>query len=140
MTVLSKAPSTGGRRQWQAFAAAGLIAAVLYVWNVSAVVSMAAFAVIGVGTIWACFVGPRRFGAEPRTAWLSVSAAALLFLIGVVIRPDGTQIITVVASDGRLLRRIRRDERGREIIIIDNSYRDPRAVGGFYVEIGRAHV
>jgi outer membrane protein OmpA-like peptidoglycan-associated protein len=53
----------------------------------------------------------------------------------VVIRPDGSQIITVVGNDGRLLRRIRRDERGREIIIIDNSYRDPRAVGGFYVDL-----
>ena len=53
----------------------------------------------------------------------------------VVIRPDGTQIITVVGRDGQLLRRIRRDERGREIIIIDNSYRDPRAVGGFYVAL-----
>ena len=53
----------------------------------------------------------------------------------VVIRPDGTQVITVVGRDGQLLRRIRRDERGREIIIIDNSYRDPRAVGGFYVAL-----
>ncbi|QWG18610.1 OmpA family protein [Bradyrhizobium sediminis] len=53
----------------------------------------------------------------------------------IVIRPDGTQIITVVGRDGQLLRRIRRDERGREIIIIDNSYRDPRAVGGFYVDL-----
>ena len=53
----------------------------------------------------------------------------------VVIRPDGTQIITVVAADGRLLRRIRRDSFGREIIIIDNSYRDPRTVGGFYVDL-----
>jgi outer membrane protein OmpA-like peptidoglycan-associated protein len=53
----------------------------------------------------------------------------------VVIRPDGTQIITVVGNDGRLLRRIRRDNRGREIIIIDNSYRDPRAIGGFYVDL-----
>jgi outer membrane protein OmpA-like peptidoglycan-associated protein len=53
----------------------------------------------------------------------------------VVIRPDGTQIITVVGNDGRLLRRIRRDDRGREIIIIDNSYRDPRAIGGFYVDL-----
>ena len=93
MTVLSKAPSTGGRRQWQwqwqwqAFGVAGLVASVLYVWNVSAILSVFAFAVIGLGTIWACFSGPRRFGAEPQTAWLSVSAAALLFLIGVVIRP-----------------------------------------------------
>jgi len=53
----------------------------------------------------------------------------------VVIRPDGSQIITVVGADGQLLRRIRRDQQGREIIIIDNSYRDPRAVGGFYVDL-----
>src|SRR6185295_9531593 len=53
----------------------------------------------------------------------------------VVIRPDGSQIITVIGRDGQLLRRIRRDPRGREIIIIDNSYRDPHAVGGFYVDL-----
>ncbi len=53
----------------------------------------------------------------------------------IVVRPDGSQIITIVGSDGQLLRRIRRDQQGREIIIIDNSYRDPRAVGGFYVDL-----
>ena len=53
----------------------------------------------------------------------------------VVVRPDGSQVITVMGRDGQLLRRIRRDDRGREIIIIDNSYRDPRAVGGFYVDL-----
>jgi OmpA-OmpF porin, OOP family len=53
----------------------------------------------------------------------------------IVIRPDGSQIITVVGGDGQLLRRIRRDPAGRELIIIDNSYRDPRAVGGFYVDL-----
>jgi outer membrane protein OmpA-like peptidoglycan-associated protein len=53
----------------------------------------------------------------------------------VVIRPDGSQIVTVVGNDGQLLRRIRRDREGREIIIIDNSYRDPGAVGGFYVDL-----
>ena len=53
----------------------------------------------------------------------------------IVIRPDGSQIITVNGRDGQLLRRIRRDRQGREIIIIDNSYRDPRAVGGFYVDL-----
>jgi OmpA-OmpF porin, OOP family len=53
----------------------------------------------------------------------------------VVIRPDGSQIVNVVGGDGQLVRRIRRDREGREIIIIDNSYRDPRAVGGFYVDL-----
>ena len=53
----------------------------------------------------------------------------------VVIRPDGSQIITVSGRDGQMLRRIRRDQRGQEIVIIDNSYRDPRAVGGFYVDL-----
>ena len=62
----------------------------------------------------------QRVGGETRT---------------IVIRPDGSQIITVVGRDGQLLRRIRRDQQGREIIIIDNSYRDPRAVGGFYVDL-----
>jgi OOP family OmpA-OmpF porin len=61
-----------------------------------------------------------RFGNESRT---------------VVIRPDGTEIITVTDRDGQMLRRIRRDREGREIIIIDNSYRDPRTVGGFYVDL-----
>ena len=49
----------------------------------------------------------------------------------IVVRPDGSEIITEVGPDGLLLRRIRRDQGGREIIIIDNTYRDPRAVGGF---------
>jgi OOP family OmpA-OmpF porin len=53
----------------------------------------------------------------------------------IVIRPDGSQIITVVGADGQLLRRIRRDQQGRELIIIDNSYRDPRTAGGFFVDL-----
>ncbi len=42
----------------------------------------------------------------------------------VVMRPDGSQIITINDRDGRMLRRIRRDQRGQEIIIIDNSHYD----------------
>jgi outer membrane protein OmpA-like peptidoglycan-associated protein len=53
----------------------------------------------------------------------------------IVIRPDGSEIITITGPDGQLLRRIRRDQQGREVIIIDNSYRDPAAIGGFYVEL-----
>jgi outer membrane protein OmpA-like peptidoglycan-associated protein len=62
----------------------------------------------------------RQVGAETQT---------------IVIRPDGSQIITVSGRDGELLRRIRRDPQGREIIIIDNTYRDPGAVGGYYVDL-----
>jgi len=53
----------------------------------------------------------------------------------VVIRPDGSEIITVTGPDGLLLRRIRRDQYGREVIIIDNSYRDPAGPAGFYVDL-----
>ncbi|CAN5473878.1 hypothetical protein BH11PSE4_BH11PSE4_41810 [soil metagenome] len=52
----------------------------------------------------------------------------------IVIRPDGSQIITVNGRDGQLLRRIRRDRDGREIIIIDNSYRGPRRPG-FFIDL-----
>jgi outer membrane protein OmpA-like peptidoglycan-associated protein len=52
----------------------------------------------------------------------------------IVIRPDGSQIITVNGRDGQLLRRIRRDQGGREVIIIDNSFR-PRGPAGFYVDL-----
>jgi OOP family OmpA-OmpF porin len=69
----------------------------------------------------------RQMGAETRT---------------IVVRPDGTQIITVTDRDGQLIRRIRRDDRGREIIIIDNGFRRPPprpgfvpGFGGFYVDL-----
>ncbi|MES2168909.1 MAG: OmpA family protein [Pseudomonadota bacterium] len=64
----------------------------------------------------------------------------------VVVRPDGTQIITVNDERGGLLRRIRRDPYGREVIIIDNR-RGPGfgaglaagvvagAIGGYFVSL-----
>ncbi len=51
----------------------------------------------------------------------------------IVVRPDGTQIITINDRDGNLQRRLRRGPDGREIIIIDNERRGPRGVGGFFV-------
>lgn len=62
----------------------------------------------------------QRVGGESRT---------------IMVRPDGTQIVTVTGPDGGLLRRIRRDAAGREVVLIDNSSRDPRAGGGFYVDL-----
>jgi OOP family OmpA-OmpF porin len=65
----------------------------------------------------------QQVGAESRT---------------IVIRPDGSQIITVTDRDGRLIRRIRRDPMGREIIIIDNGFGPPPGrpgYGGYYVDL-----
>ncbi|ACE98771.1 OmpA family protein [Rhodopseudomonas palustris] len=52
----------------------------------------------------------------------------------IVVRPDGTEIINITGDDGQLMRRIRRDRDGREIIIIDNSY-GPRDRANFYVDL-----
>jgi outer membrane protein OmpA-like peptidoglycan-associated protein len=41
--------------------------------------------------------------------------------ITVALRPDGSRIVTEVDDNGRLLRRVRRDAAGREVIIIDNT-------------------
>jgi outer membrane protein OmpA-like peptidoglycan-associated protein len=40
-------------------------------------------------------------------------------------RPGGEQIVTIVDEDGRLLRRARRFRDGREVVIIDNTFRGP---------------
>jgi OmpA-OmpF porin, OOP family len=56
--------------------------------------------------------------------------------VTVVVRPDGGRIFTEVDDSGRLLRRVRRDVAGREVILIDNSF-EPRGPGyaGFFVEL-----
>ena len=56
--------------------------------------------------------------------------------VTVVVRPDGSRIITEVDEDGRLIRRLRRDPFGREEIIIDNTFQ-PRAAGyaGYFVDL-----
>jgi outer membrane protein OmpA-like peptidoglycan-associated protein len=46
----------------------------------------------------------------------------------IAMRPNGTAIITVTDESGRLLRRIRRGNDGREVVIIDNA-RGPRRSG-----------
>jgi OmpA-OmpF porin, OOP family len=50
----------------------------------------------------------------------------------VALRPDGSRIVTEVDENGRLLRRVRRDAAGREIIIIDNTV----VVGGPALAVG----
>jgi outer membrane protein OmpA-like peptidoglycan-associated protein len=56
--------------------------------------------------------------------------------ITVALRPDGMRIVTEVDETGRLIRRVRRDPMGREVILIDNAF-EPRGPGfaGFFVEL-----
>lgn len=42
--------------------------------------------------------------------------------VTVVVRPDGVQIINTTDDEGHLIRRVRRDANGREIILVDNSF------------------
>jgi len=49
-------------------------------------------------------------------------------------RPGGVQVFTETDASGRLLRRYRRDAGGREIVIIDNRDRGPRA-RDFFVQL-----
>jgi outer membrane protein OmpA-like peptidoglycan-associated protein len=49
----------------------------------------------------------------------------------VVVRPGGYSIVTVTDANGRLIRRMRRDQSGRDVIIIDNGFAGPRAVNMF---------
>jgi diguanylate cyclase (GGDEF)-like protein len=79
--------SPAGQWRWQVFAVAGFTATALYLLELSPTVTTAAFAVVGVGAVWACSAGPRRYAAEPRRAWPLIGLACTCFLIGVVVRP-----------------------------------------------------
>jgi OOP family OmpA-OmpF porin len=46
--------------------------------------------------------------------------------VTVIERPDGVRIITTSDDEGRLVRRVRRDPRGQEVVIIDNSFAGPQ--------------
>jgi outer membrane protein OmpA-like peptidoglycan-associated protein len=54
--------------------------------------------------------------------------------ITVIVRPDGTQVVSTVDENGRLIRRARRWNDGREVVIIDNHYQGP-AAGRAFVEL-----
>ncbi|MGX6603836.1 putative bifunctional diguanylate cyclase/phosphodiesterase [Micromonosporaceae bacterium Da 78-11] len=81
-----------GRRPWRVFACGGMAATALYLLNLSSAINGATLVALGIGTVWACFAGPRRLGAEPRAAWLLIGLAALSFLVGVLIRPLVTDL------------------------------------------------
>ena len=58
--------------------------------------------------------------------------------VTVIMRPNGVQIVNVTDRDGRLLRRLRRDSAGREIVIIDNRHSGPRY--DMFVELPPPHI
>ncbi|GAA2708483.1 putative bifunctional diguanylate cyclase/phosphodiesterase [Actinoplanes palleronii] len=80
------------RRQWQAMAAIGIVVLALYASRSASDMASASLVTLGVLTVVACFFGPRRWGAEPPVAWLLMAVAALLFLVGLVIRPIVTDL------------------------------------------------
>ncbi|MFC7530709.1 putative bifunctional diguanylate cyclase/phosphodiesterase [Actinoplanes sp. GCM10030250] len=85
-------PPAIARRLWQAMAAGGVLATVLYMLYSSSALGTVSFLLLGVAGVTACFFGPRRWGAEPPTAWLMMGVSALFFLIGVLIRPTVTEM------------------------------------------------
>ena len=47
-------------------------------------------------------------------------------IVTIVERPNGVRIITVTDADGHLIRRVRRDPNGHEVVIIDEDFAGPR--------------
>ncbi|WP_250037894.1 putative bifunctional diguanylate cyclase/phosphodiesterase [Paractinoplanes maris] len=74
-------------RNWRLFASLGALATVVYTADVSPALNAACLLIVAAGSVWACFTGPRRHGAEPRTAWHLLGGAVLSCLTGVLLRP-----------------------------------------------------
>jgi outer membrane protein OmpA-like peptidoglycan-associated protein len=55
--------------------------------------------------------------------------------VTIIERPGGGQIVTIVDEEGRLVRRLRRTPEGREVVIIDNSFRPRRTIYEEVVEL-----
>ncbi|MCB8820954.1 OmpA family protein [Microvirga rosea] len=52
--------------------------------------------------------------------------------VTIVRRPDGSEIITIRDENGNLIRRVRRESAGREVVLIENQR--GRRSGGYFVE------
>jgi outer membrane protein OmpA-like peptidoglycan-associated protein len=53
----------------------------------------------------------------------------------IIERGGGVRIVNVTDADGRLIRRVRRDPSGREVVIIDNSYAWQRGPAPLFVQL-----
>ncbi|MEU4240591.1 EAL domain-containing protein [Actinoplanes sp. NPDC026619] len=85
--------------KWRLLALTGVTATVVYLLDLNPVVNALCTLIIGGNTIWACFAGPRRYGAQPRRAWNLVGAAGIIFLIGIIIRPFVTDLGLPLLAD-----------------------------------------
>lgn len=54
--------------------------------------------------------------------------------VSVIVRPNGVSIVTTTDLNGRLVRRVRRDRNGRDVVIIDNSFAGARR-GDVFVNV-----
>jgi outer membrane protein OmpA-like peptidoglycan-associated protein len=74
-----------------------------------------------------------RFGLNARNVQTERRGGNIATIIE---RPNGTRIINLTDSNGRLLKRSRRDARGREVVLIDNTRHHGALVGA--VAVGAA--
>ncbi|WP_433382323.1 putative bifunctional diguanylate cyclase/phosphodiesterase [Actinoplanes sp. CA-142083] len=72
---------------WRLWALGGAAATALYLTDLSPAVNSVCALIVGLGTVFACFYGPRRLRAEPRGAWNLMGVSASIFLIGMLVRP-----------------------------------------------------
>ncbi len=54
--------------------------------------------------------------------------------VSVIMRPNGISIVSTTDRDGHLLRRVRRDRDGRDVVIIDNSFAGARP-DNYFVDV-----
>ncbi len=69
------------------FVVLGVVAAVVYLLDLSTITTTLAFVGVGVGSVVALVVGPQWNRAVIRRPWMYLAIGAALFLVGAVIRP-----------------------------------------------------
>jgi outer membrane protein OmpA-like peptidoglycan-associated protein len=61
--------------------------------------------------------------------------------VTIIERPNGVKIVNITDDDGHLIRRVRRDRSGREVVIIDNSFAGRRRPAvNVFVDLAPVHI
>src|SRR5262245_17698096 len=69
------------------FIALGAIAAIVYLLDLSEITTIGAFAGVGIGSVGALMLGPRRNHSVTKRPWTFLALASALFMVGAVVRP-----------------------------------------------------